>query len=135
MKVDLRSESETELATLEGLLRDAVKGGVDEEMAAARERGMAGGSNVLNLKINVLGVRPGGRTPGKFSASRRFAGRRRRNSATVRDASAPRPTPIFRSRWESRPFRWAPADEAAARTPSKNGMTRRAGNSACSASR
>jgi acetylornithine deacetylase/succinyl-diaminopimelate desuccinylase-like protein len=60
MKVDLRSESETELAALEGLLRDAVKAGVDEEMSAARERGMAGSANLLNLKINVLGVRPAG---------------------------------------------------------------------------
>jgi tripeptide aminopeptidase len=60
MKVDLRSESETELSTLEGLLRDAVKGGIDEEMSAARERGMSGPSNLLNLKINVLGVRPAG---------------------------------------------------------------------------
>jgi tripeptide aminopeptidase len=60
MKVDLRSESETELATLEGLLRDAVKAGIDEEMSAARERGMSGSANLLNLKINVLGVRPAG---------------------------------------------------------------------------
>lgn len=60
MKVDLRSESETELSALETTLRDSVKAGVDEEMAAARDRGMAGGANVLNLKINVLGVRPAG---------------------------------------------------------------------------
>jgi tripeptide aminopeptidase len=60
MKVDLRSESETELAALEGLLRDAVKAGIDEEMSAARERGMAGSTNLLNLKINVLGIRPAG---------------------------------------------------------------------------
>jgi acetylornithine deacetylase/succinyl-diaminopimelate desuccinylase-like protein len=60
MKVDLRSESETELAELETLLRDAVKAGIDEEMSAARERGMAGSANLLNLKINVLGVRPAG---------------------------------------------------------------------------
>jgi tripeptide aminopeptidase len=60
MKVDLRSESEAELAALEGLLRDAVKAGIDEEMSAARERGMAGSANLLNLKINVLGVRPAG---------------------------------------------------------------------------
>ena len=60
MKVDLRSESETELASIEVLLRDAVKGGIDEEMSAARERGMAGSANLLNLKINVLGVRPAG---------------------------------------------------------------------------
>jgi acetylornithine deacetylase/succinyl-diaminopimelate desuccinylase-like protein len=60
MKVDLRSESETELSALEGLLRDAVKSGIDEEMAAARERGMAGSASLLNLKINVLGIRPAG---------------------------------------------------------------------------
>jgi acetylornithine deacetylase/succinyl-diaminopimelate desuccinylase-like protein len=60
MKVDLRSESETELATLETFLRDAVKTGIDEEMSAARERGMGGSTNLLNLKINVLGVRPAG---------------------------------------------------------------------------
>jgi len=60
MKVDLRSESESELASLEGLLRDAVKSGIDEEMSAARERGMSGNPNQLNLKINVLGVRPAG---------------------------------------------------------------------------
>jgi tripeptide aminopeptidase len=60
MKVDLRSESESELAALEGLLRDAIKAGIDEEMSAARERGMAGGANLMNLKINVLGVRPAG---------------------------------------------------------------------------
>jgi tripeptide aminopeptidase len=60
MKVDLRSESESELAVLEGLLRDAVKAGIDEEMSAARERGMSGSGNLLNLKMNVLGVRPAG---------------------------------------------------------------------------
>jgi tripeptide aminopeptidase len=60
MKVDLRSESESELAALESLLRDAVKAGIDEEMSAARERGMAGSANLMNLKINVLGVRPAG---------------------------------------------------------------------------
>jgi tripeptide aminopeptidase len=60
MKVDLRSESETELSTLEGTLRDAMKAGIDEEMSAARERGMGGATNLLNLKINVLGIRPAG---------------------------------------------------------------------------
>jgi acetylornithine deacetylase/succinyl-diaminopimelate desuccinylase-like protein len=60
MKVDLRSESELELSTLEGQLRDALKAGVDEEMSTARERGMGGSSNMLNMKINVLGVRPAG---------------------------------------------------------------------------
>ena len=63
MKVDLRSESETELSKLEGQLRDAVRAGIDEEMAAARERGMAGSTTLLDLKITVLGVRPSGELP------------------------------------------------------------------------
>jgi tripeptide aminopeptidase len=63
MKVDLRSESESELTALETQLRDSVKAGVDEEMSAARERGMGGSGNLLNLKINVLGVRPAGDLP------------------------------------------------------------------------
>jgi len=63
MKVDLRSESEQELSKLEGLLRDAVQTGIDEEMSAARGRGMAGGTSLLELKINVLGVRPAGELP------------------------------------------------------------------------
>lgn len=63
MKVDLRSESETELGKLESLLREAMQAGVQEEWAAARERGMAGGTNVLDLKISTLGVRPAGELP------------------------------------------------------------------------
>ena len=60
MKVDLRSESETELSKLDGQLRDAVRAGIDEEIAASRERGMAGSTTLLDLKIRVLGVRPAG---------------------------------------------------------------------------
>ena len=60
IKVDLRSESEPELAKLEAVLREAMQTGIQEEWAAARERGMAGGTNVLNLKVTVLGVRPAG---------------------------------------------------------------------------
>ncbi len=63
MKVDLRSESEIELSKLEGQLRDAMRAGIDEEMAAARERGMAGSTTLLDLKITVLGVRPSGELP------------------------------------------------------------------------
>ncbi|MBZ5642349.1 MAG: M20/M25/M40 family metallo-hydrolase [Acidobacteriia bacterium] len=60
MKVDLRSESEAELTKLEGILRDSIRAGIDEEMSAARERGMAGSATLLDLKISVLGVRPSG---------------------------------------------------------------------------
>ena len=63
MKVDLRSESESELAKLEAALRDAMQSGVQDEMAAARDRGMGTGTNVLDMKITVLGVRPSGELP------------------------------------------------------------------------
>ena len=95
MKVDLRSESETELAALEGLLRDAVKAGVDEEMSAARDRGMAGSANLLNLKINVLGVRPAGELPenspllAAILAADTLLGNRSRRERSSTDANIP----------------------------------------------
>jgi tripeptide aminopeptidase len=95
MKVDLRSESETELSVLEGLLRDAVKAGVDEEMSAARERGMAGSTNLLNLKINVLGVRPAGELPDNspllaaLVAADNQLGNRSRRERSSTDANIP----------------------------------------------
>jgi tripeptide aminopeptidase len=95
MKVDLRSESETELAALEGLLRDAVKAGVDEEMSAARDRGMAGSANLLNLKINVLGVRPAGELPenspllAAILAADNLLGNRSRRERSSTDANIP----------------------------------------------
>jgi len=95
MKVDLRSESEQELATLETLLRDAVKAGIDEEMSAARERGMAGAANLLNLKINVLGVRPAGELPenspllAALLAADNQLGNRSRRERSSTDANIP----------------------------------------------
>jgi tripeptide aminopeptidase len=58
LKVDLRSESEQELAKLETALRKAIQSGVSDEMAAARSRGLGG--NPLEVEFKVLGVRPGG---------------------------------------------------------------------------
>jgi tripeptide aminopeptidase len=95
MKVDLRSESETELSKLEGVLRDAVRTGIDEEMAAARERGMAGGTTLLELKISVLGVRPAGELPENspllaavLAADSRLGNRSRRERSST-DANIP----------------------------------------------
>lgn len=59
MKIDLRSESEAELGKLEGILRESVRAGVDAELQASRDRGIVG-SNLLDLKVAVLGVRPAG---------------------------------------------------------------------------
>jgi acetylornithine deacetylase/succinyl-diaminopimelate desuccinylase-like protein len=95
MKVDLRSESEPELAKLEGVLRDAVRTGIDDEMAAARERGMAGGTTLLDLKITVLGVRPAGELPENspllaalLAADTRLGNRSRRERSST-DANIP----------------------------------------------
>jgi len=58
MSVDLRSESDGELARLEDDLRGDVQSAVNEEMAAARARGMA--ATPLVVEINLVGSRPGG---------------------------------------------------------------------------
>jgi tripeptide aminopeptidase len=95
MKVDLRSESESELSKLEILLRDAMKTGIDEEMAAARERGMAGGAGLLNLKVDVLGVRPAGELPENSAllaallAADNQLGNRSRRERSSTDANIP----------------------------------------------
>jgi tripeptide aminopeptidase len=95
MKVDLRSESETELTKLETFLRDSIQSGIDEEMAAARDRGMAGGTSSLDLKINVLGVRPAGELPENspllaalLAADTRLGNRSRRERSST-DANIP----------------------------------------------
>jgi tripeptide aminopeptidase len=95
MKVDLRSESEIELSKLEGMLRDAMRTGIDEEMTAARERGMAGSGNLLELKITVLGVRPAGELPESspllaalLAADTRLGNRSRRERSST-DANIP----------------------------------------------
>jgi tripeptide aminopeptidase len=95
MKVDLRSESEGELGKLESFLRESVQSGIDEEMAAARDRGMAGGASLLELKISVLGVRPAGELPENsplvaalLAADTRLGNRSRRERSST-DANIP----------------------------------------------
>jgi tripeptide aminopeptidase len=95
MKVDLRSESEAELAKLESFLRQSVQSGIDEEMAAARDRGMAGSTSMLDLKVSVLGVRPAGELPENspllaavLAADTRLGNRSRRERSST-DANIP----------------------------------------------
>ena len=95
MKVDLRSESDIELGKIESFLRDSVQSGIDEEMAAARDRGMAGGTTTLDLKISVLGVRPAGELPENspllaalLAADTRLGNRSRRERSST-DANIP----------------------------------------------
>ena len=95
MKVDLRSESEPELAKLEAALRDAMQSGVQDEMAAARDRGMGTGTNVLDMKITVLGVRPSGELPesspllAALLAADNQLGNRSRRERSSTDANIP----------------------------------------------
>ena len=95
MKVDLRSESDVELGKIESFLRDSVQSGIDEEMAAARDRGMAGGSSTLDLRVSVLGVRPAGELPESspllaalLAADTRLGNRSRREHSST-DANIP----------------------------------------------
>ena len=95
MKVDLRSESESELGKLENFLRESIQSGIDEEMAAARERGMAGSTSMLDLKVSVLGVRPAGELPENspllaalLAADTRLGNRSRRERSST-DANIP----------------------------------------------
>jgi tripeptide aminopeptidase len=56
LKVDIRSESESELTRLETALRDCISAGVRDEMEAARDRS----KGKLEFKVELLGSRPGG---------------------------------------------------------------------------
>jgi tripeptide aminopeptidase len=56
LKVDIRSESEDELAKLESALRDCLAAGVRDEMESSRDRS----KGKLEWKMQLLGSRPGG---------------------------------------------------------------------------
>jgi tripeptide aminopeptidase len=56
LKVDIRSESEEELARLESALRECVAAGVRDEMESSRDRS----KGKLEWKVEPLGSRPGG---------------------------------------------------------------------------
>jgi len=56
IKVDIRSESEDELARLESALRECISAGVRDEMESSRDRS----KGKLEWKVELLGSRPGG---------------------------------------------------------------------------
>jgi tripeptide aminopeptidase len=56
LKVDLRSESEDEIARLEAALRDSIATGVKDEMDNARDRS----KGKLEWNVELIGSRPGG---------------------------------------------------------------------------
>lgn len=59
LKVDLRSESEDEIARMETALRESIAAGVRDEMDNARERGGV----KLEWTLHLIGSRPGGESP------------------------------------------------------------------------
>lgn len=58
VKIDLRSEEESELARLEASLRQAMQSGVNEELAATHSS-----NSMLQLSFRSLGMRPAGKLP------------------------------------------------------------------------
>jgi acetylornithine deacetylase/succinyl-diaminopimelate desuccinylase-like protein len=58
VKIDLRSEDESELARLEASLRQSMQSGVNEELAATHSS-----NNMLQLSFRSLGMRPAGKLP------------------------------------------------------------------------
>ena len=56
LKVDVRSESESELARIESALRECMAAGVRDEMESSRDRSRG----KLEWKVELLGSRPGG---------------------------------------------------------------------------
>ena len=58
VKVDLRSEQESQVKIMEAALRDAVDSGVKEEMSAARVN-----NDPLKIDVRSLGSRPAGKLP------------------------------------------------------------------------
>ncbi len=96
IKVDLRSEADAELDGLENALREAMQTGIEEEMAAARERGAVhGNDDILKLKVTVIGARPGGELPADsflleaVRSADRHVGQRSRLERSSTDANIP----------------------------------------------
>ncbi len=91
LKVDIRSESEDELAKLESALRDCVAAGVRDEMEAARERSRG----KLEWKVELLGSRPGGELPAHspllaaLRAADEYLGNQSRVERSSTDANVP----------------------------------------------
>ncbi len=90
VKVDLRSEDQTELPRMEDALRNAIQEGIDQEIAAARD-----GEPSLHPEFRLLGERPGGKLADDsalLAAIRnvdRYLGNRTRFESSSTDANIP----------------------------------------------
>jgi tripeptide aminopeptidase len=90
VKVDLRSEQEAQVKTMEAALRDAVDAGIKEEMSAARVN-----NDPLKVSVRSLGSRPAGKLPDDsplldtFRNVDAFLGNRSRLERSSTDANIP----------------------------------------------
>ena len=91
LKVDIRSESDDELARLESALRECIAAGVRDEMESSRDRSRG----KLEFKVELLGSRPGGElradSPllGALRAADDFVGNQSRAERSSTDANVP----------------------------------------------
>lgn len=91
IKVDIRSESEEELARLESALRECVSAGVRDEMDSARDRF----KGKLEWKVDLLGSRPGGELAGNspllaaLRSADEYVGNQSRIERSSTDANVP----------------------------------------------
>jgi acetylornithine deacetylase/succinyl-diaminopimelate desuccinylase-like protein len=91
LKVDIRSESEDELAKLESALRDCLAAGVRDEMESARDRS----KGKLEWKMELLGSRPGGELPANSAllaalrSADEYVGNQSRIERSSTDANVP----------------------------------------------
>ena len=96
LKVDIRSESEDELAKLENALRECISAGVRDEMEAVRDRS----KGKLEWKVELLGSRPGGELPpsspllAALRAADEYLGNQSRVERSSTDANIPLSTGI-----------------------------------------
>jgi acetylornithine deacetylase/succinyl-diaminopimelate desuccinylase-like protein len=90
VKIDLRSEEESELDQLEKELRASMQAGIREEMAAA-----VPGSGSLEISYRSLGVRPAGKLASDaqlvaaISGVDKYLGNRSRLESSSTDANIP----------------------------------------------
>lgn len=91
LKVDIRSESEEELARLEAALRECMAVGVRDEQESARDRS----KGRLEMKLELLGSRPGGELAAgspvlaALRAADEFVGNHSRLERSSTDANIP----------------------------------------------
>lgn len=91
LKVDIRSESEDELAKLESALRECIAAGVRDEMESSRDRS----KGKLEWKVDLLGSRPGGELPvhspllAALRAADDYVGNQSRLERSSTDANVP----------------------------------------------